>query len=250
MDDENLKITIESKIVMINEFRQHLFRSLDVRTSVSSDLIEGAKLLSEDVSSEEGLRLLRRAHKNEGPYLDLVRKGLDKTISYLDELSGWIKVRSGNSALFNNIGRLFEFHNLFNSLMDKSFKRFNAQELFLKTELESDFYKFMTSWAYNVEEARALLAACKDVREIDSYFKDLAGNVRLALRAGFGSDNFFEIANSWQVKFEDYDEFMAFFSYSLLLNSISLMFLTFSELEEQIESVNIINLEKVGVSLN
>ena len=250
MDDKELKVNIESKIVMTNEFRQHLFRSLDVRTSVSSDLIGGANLLSKNLSDVDGLRLLRRAYKNELSYLELVSKGLDKNLSYLDEVSLWVKAKSKDAVLLNNISRLFEFHKLFKSLVDKSFERFNAQSKFLESESESDFYNFMTSWAYNVEESRSLLGSVNDVKDIDLYFKDLGSNVRLALRAGFGSDNFLKMISSWSISFESYDEFMAFFSYSLLLNSISLMFLTFKELEEQIEAVNLNNLKKAGISLS
>ena len=248
MSDE-INQGVESKIIMANEFRQHLFRSLDIKTSISKDRIMGVNLLLKDVNSEEGLRLFKRSYKNESPFLVLVREGLNKTSDYLNESSSWISEKSQNTELLKNIVKLINFNNVFIDVFDKSQVRFDKQKLFFESPSDDLLRDFMFSWSQEVKDMHELLLIFDEAKIVHSYFKDFGADLRLALRTSFNSDKFNSITSSWGISFESSDEFMTYFSYCSLLSSISFMFLTFFELEFKIKDVNLETLNSVGVNL-
>lgn len=245
--NKNEKITVESKITLINEFRQHLFRSLDIRTLVARDMIEGVNSLDNNISDDKGSRLLRRALKNEIPFFDSVNKGLVKTKDYLTEVSIWLKNKSSNEDILNHINKLISLLDVFNKYFAIKNDRLKKEEFFLNNPNGDSLRNFLLAWGEEVKSVRSLLIDSGNCSEIDSFFKEVGLGTMVALRSGFCTDNFNKKIMSWNISFKDNEEFMLYFSYISLLSSISLMFLTFRELEEKIETVNLETLKKLDV---
>ncbi|MCC7575135.1 hypothetical protein KO361_06095 [Candidatus Woesearchaeota archaeon] len=245
MDNEE-KLGVESKIIMVNEFRQHLFRALDIRSIISKDMILGVNLLQRDLSNDEGIRLLRRAVKNERPFLESVSKGLSKSNDFLFESFSWLSTISNDSVFLGNVERLMRVVGVFIDFFRASIKRFKAEIEFLDNISVESFEFFMNSWGVEIQRVRSLLNSinCSD---LDSYFKNVCSVNRNIMRLSFGSDNFFKAVNDLGLSFKNNDEFSLYFSYCSLLGSISLMVLTFFELEKSIDDVNLDTLRSLNV---
>jgi hypothetical protein len=248
MDNQETKLNIESKIIMINEFRQHLFRALDIKTLISKDLIIGSSLLQKDVDDDEGLRLLKRAYKNESPLLDIITKGLEKSNTFLSESMIWIKSVSSNDELLSEIDKIKSVLDIFNSAFDQTVKRFKKENDFLSDTNVKSFEEFMISWSDEIQSLKSLILSV-DSSSLDDYFKRINVNNRLAMRSGFGSNNFYEITKDWSISFKDDSQFSLYFSYCSLLGSISLMILTFHELERSIDKVNAQTLKDLNIDV-
>lgn len=231
------KLSVEQKIVFVNEFRQSLFRSLDLKTLVSKDSILGVYQVQNQ--NLDGVKLLRRAVKNEASYLDSVSAKLSKISVFLSDLISWFSANFSDlegSELDLKIVQLSGFVSDFKELHIISLKRFELENAFLNDSCDLD--SFLISWRDEQDALNSFLKSLKDFSKLDDFFKDLNSENRLALRAGFGSDNFYKIVASWDVSFTGEDVFSSYFSYCSLLSSISLLILTYRDLEERVAEIN------------
>lgn len=245
MDENEIKTTIESKISMINELRQHITRAQDLNVNVSEDRIKGTQTIINE-NKEEGLKLLKKANKNEAPFLEILNNGFKKTKEYLFESKTWILIKTENEELKNKFEEFLNIIKFFEEDLKQNIRRYEFEKEYLQSERH--IHEYLQEWTKEVQSKRKLINLIKTKKETITYFKDMRENARTALRKGYGTQNFYETI---QIKLDikNQDEFMKYFSYTTLLNSISDMIETYLEFETKMENKNIETLKEVGIKI-
>lgn len=175
---------INSKINYVNEFKNNLIRSMNIRIKISQDRIRAIRLLEENHQDQNGLQLLRRCIKNERWFLRIVENGLRDSFEQLKSIFDWINTNIRDREAKNKTRRLIEIVEIYYSKIKDIEHRLKLEEAFIDRQNEDSFRQFVNQWNKEIKLNRKLLKKTVDSSELEDYFKKIRIIIPQALKAG------------------------------------------------------------------
>ena len=175
---------INSKINYVNNFRNNLIRSMNIRIKISQDRIRAIRLLEQYHQDQNGLQLLEKCIKNERWFLRIVEKGLRDSFEQLKSIYDWINTNINDKEAKNRTRRLIEIIEIYYSKIKDIEHRLNLEEAFIKKQNEESFRQFVNQWNREIKLNRKLLKKTVDSSDLEEYFKKIKIIITSALKAG------------------------------------------------------------------
>jgi len=166
---------IESDIQWVNEFRNNSARAMGLRMQIVQNRIKAIQLLKQDLQSKGGLALLKRTVKNERWFDRIIENGLAKSFDKLKEIYAWMRQNVRDKEAKNNVKRLIQLIQYFNSKSKDIDKRLQLEEAFLKSQDKNSFNRFLNEWKKDFKIRKKIINKIAGAGTLTRYFKEKKG---------------------------------------------------------------------------
>ena len=172
------KKDMQEYIKFVEQFRNNVIRSLNIRLKISQNRIQAIRILEKNHQDEGGIKLLKRCIKNERWFLRIIQKGLEESLDKLKDIYAWLKLTVKSKELKDNAKRLIEIIEIFYFRLEDIENRLQLEGEFIEKQDKDSFRRFVRQWRKEIRLNTKLLKKVVDVDDLETYFKRIDMSVR------------------------------------------------------------------------
>ncbi len=246
---------IEDDITFLNDFKNNVVRSMNLRLNISKKRIEAIRLLEENHLDPEGIKLLRGCIRNERRFLKIIESGLKESRDKLLNIYAWTDGNIKDKEFKRKTKRLMDVVEIFYSKIISIGHRLQLEEKFINKQDKKSFKEFVKMWNKEIKLNRKLLKKIVDGGDLAGYFRKIRIIAKKVLKAGAIGG----VLGAFIKKFYFVPEFTKQIpeNQQILISAAVFAFMaaaattltTLENIEQQIEIINTAELEKAKRSI-